>query len=322
VTDEPEITIVIPTHDRWPLLCTHGLPSALGQEDVSFEVIVVDDGSTDETQARLTGISDSRLRVIRNERPRKLAAARNAGIAAARGRWLAFLDDDDLWSPHKLRRQLDTAAAAGAGWVYAGAIAVDERKVVLELDSLPRPEDAERLLLTGNHIPGGGSNVIARTELVRRLGAFDEELLFFTDWDLWLRLARVARPAVCDDILVARLVHSENMLFREGPNVMPSFVRLLGKHRPVTAKDRQAIAEWVANRYHRAGHRYRAAYQYLRVAVVFRSPGNLPPAFGAMFGERGMEFASHVLLKSRGVSHLEDDRQQLTAAPPWLERYA
>ncbi|HWC32537.1 MAG TPA: glycosyltransferase family 2 protein, partial [Actinomycetota bacterium] len=122
----PEVTVVIPTRDRWSLLATAALPAALVQEDVDLEVVVVDDGSRDETPERLAELTDPRLRVIRNLEPLGVAQARNAGIAAARGRWLAFLDDDDLWSPRKLRTQLDAARAAGASFVYAGVINVDE----------------------------------------------------------------------------------------------------------------------------------------------------------------------------------------------------
>jgi glycosyltransferase involved in cell wall biosynthesis len=321
VSGAPEVSVVIPTRDRWRLLSTHALPSALGQEAVRFEVVVVDDGSTDGTSLRLAELEDDRIRVVRHERPRRLAGARNAGIAVARGEWLAFLDDDDLWSPRKLRTQLDRAAAAGADWVYADTVAVDEQLHVLEADDFPDPADLSRLLLTGNHVPGGGSGVIARTDVVRRLGCFDEELLFFTDWDLWLRLALRGDPAACREVLVARLVHPTNMLFREGPRVLGSLERLIGKHREVTRADRLAIAEWVAYRYHAAGLRARAARLYLDTAIRYRSPGNAVAAAGAVFGERGLAFASRLLRRLAGVSHLDVEARAAREDPAWLASY-
>src|SRR5258708_17351459 len=126
MTDQREISVVIPTRDRWPLLESRALRSALEQEDVDHEVIVVDDGSTDETSERLEGLGDPRLRAVRLNRSGGMAHARNAGIETALGTWVAFLDDDDVWSPCKLRRQLDAARSARADLVYAGAVAVDE----------------------------------------------------------------------------------------------------------------------------------------------------------------------------------------------------
>ena len=317
----PEISVVIPTHDRRELLVRHGLRAALGQQGVDLEVIVVDDGSRDGTAARLQAVDDPRLRVVRNEQPRRLAGARNSGIAEARGEWLAFLDDDDLWSPDKLRLQLAAARAAGSDWAYADTIAVDERLQVLEADDFPDPHELPRLLLTGNHVPGGGSAVVARTELVRRLGGFAEELLLFTDWDLWLRLVQESIPAACGAVLVARLVHPTNMLFREGPVVLASLERLLGKHREVTRHDRLAIAEWVAHRYHLAGHRTRAARLYADAAIRYRSPGNAPAAVGALFGPRGLEAASSLLRRLRGFSHLDVEPRTVPGEPPWLAAY-
>src|SRR5439155_20114090 len=114
MTSLPEVSVVIPRRNRWPLLAAHALPSALCQEEVELEVIVVDDGSTDGTPSRLELLADSRLHVRPLEKSRGVAAARNAGIEEARGEWIAFLDDDDLWSPRKLRTHVD--ALGGAAW--------------------------------------------------------------------------------------------------------------------------------------------------------------------------------------------------------------
>src|SRR5262249_13690716 len=122
VTEAPEISVVIPTHNRWSLLSTGALASALCQEDVRHEVIVVDDGSSDETPDRLSKIKRAGLQVLRHKRPLGVAVARNAGIASARGEWVAFLDDDDFWAPRKLRSQLDTAAATRASFVYSDVL--------------------------------------------------------------------------------------------------------------------------------------------------------------------------------------------------------
>jgi glycosyltransferase involved in cell wall biosynthesis len=317
----PEATVVVPTRDRWELLSTHALPSALGQEGVELEVIVVDDGSTDATPARLQELDDPRLRVVRHDVSRRLPGARNAGAAAATGEWLAFLDDDDVWAPGKLRAQIDAARAADRSWCYGRAVVVDGGLHVLEADPFPAPESLASLLLGGNWVPGGGSNVIVRADAFARSGGFDEELRFFEDWDLWLRLLAEGLPAALDEVVVARVEHGANMVVRDRSEVARAHERLLAKRRPVTAADRRSVAEWLAFEQHRAGHRLVASRLYLSTAVSRRSPGNLVPAVGALFGPRGMRLASSVLTTLRGASHLPVERSAPPPAPAWLGRY-
>lgn len=137
-----EATVVIPTRDRWAIFSGAALPAALGQENINLEVVVVDDGSADGTADRLPALDDPRLRVLRHERSLGVARARNAGIEAARGEWIAFLDDDDIWSPRKLQTQIDAGTAAGGAFVYAGVLFLDERKRFLFGHAPPDPESS------------------------------------------------------------------------------------------------------------------------------------------------------------------------------------
>jgi glycosyltransferase involved in cell wall biosynthesis len=321
MTSAPEVSIVIATRNRWTLLSTHGLPSALGQEGVELEVIVVDDCSTDETAARLAELDDPRVRVVRHESRRGLAGAHNTGVAEAGGEWLAFLDDDDLWSPRKLRTQLDAAAQENVDWVYSAAVVVDDHKRVLAADPFPDPSELPRLLLQGNFVPGGGSNVIARADVVRRVGGFDESLVRFSDWDLWIRLAEAGQPAATPAVAVARVEHGQNMVIRDRAHALQSYTRLLSKHRQVTRRDRLSIAEWTAYEHHRAGYRILASWLYLRAALRYGSLGNLPPALGALFGEPGMRLASRLLIALRGGSHIAPEVQAAPPDPAWLSSY-
>jgi glycosyltransferase involved in cell wall biosynthesis len=269
----PEATVVIPTHNRWRLLA-RTLESALGQNGVELEVIVVDDGSTDETPQQLGEVADERVRVIRHESSRGVAAARNAAIQQARGEWLAFLDDDDLWSPDKLRSQIGAARGADAAWAYSSAVIVDEHLAVRDLIQAPPAERMIERVLPYNPIPAGASNVVARREVVTGVGAYDEGFSQLADWDLWIRLAAAGPAASCPEPLIAYVQHSGAMLLADRRGVVTEFEQLAHKHRALVEAhgvsfDRAGLYGWIAWADSRAGRRMRAAAGYLRAAFVY-----------------------------------------------------
>ena len=324
MSGSPRVSVVIPTRNRWRMLAAHGLASAQAQEDVEIEIVVVDDASDDETPSRLreAAATDDRLRTLRHDVRGGLAAARNTGAAAARAEWLAFLDDDDLWAPQKLRLQLAAVEEAGADWVYGRTVVVDAAKHVIGGHPFPDPASLAELLRGGNHVPGGGSNVLVRAAAFRAAGGFDETLRYFEDWDLWLRLLQLGPPARLDAVVVARVEHGRNMLFRDRADVASDFERLLSKHEPVTQAQRLAIAEWLAHEHVRAGYSRRAALLYLRAGLRYRSPGNLVAAAGALAGRPGLAAASRLLVAATGRTHLSEALEPTPArAPDWLSRY-
>jgi glycosyltransferase involved in cell wall biosynthesis len=315
MTGAPEISVVIPTRDRWPLLSTRALPAALAQVGVDHEVIVVDDGSNDDTSTHLSALSDPRLRVVGRGGAKGLSRARNAGIAAARGEWVAFLDDDDVWAPEKLRMQLDVGRASGAELVYAAAIAVDEGGTVLHELYLPEPDRLRMQLDEACVIPAGCSNVIARTERVRTVGGFDEELANLADWDLWIRLLGSGRAAVCREVLVAYMLHARNLHVVSDPERELEY--LIRKHANApeprrVVPDRVGYSRWVASQRLRAGRPRQAAWVYLRGAVAHRAPGNVARAADALLGKR-----LSVMFRRRAGT--EGERRP---APPWLRDFA
>lgn len=192
----PCVSVVIPTFQRAAVL-REAIRSALVQREVPLEVLVVDDGSTDQTPELLAAQRDERLRWVRQEN-RGQAAARNRGIALSRAPWVAFLDSDNLWPADRLARQFGALARAPDVDVVYG--------ISLELGGARRfgrapARDGRALseqLLDGNFVPFNTS--LVRREALRRVGGFDETLRSAEDYDLWLRLSADARFLFVDTV--------------------------------------------------------------------------------------------------------------------------
>jgi glycosyltransferase involved in cell wall biosynthesis len=307
------VTVVIPTRDAWDLLPAT-LTSALAQEEVDLEVVVVDDGSRDGTASGLAEWQkrEPRLRVRRLESSGGVSAARNAGIEWASGEWIAFLDHDDLWAPRKLREQLDRGRQRGADWVYSAAVLVDERCRVIRLVSAPPVAELRHDLARSNHMPAGQSNVLARAEFVRDLGGFDAGNQTQADWEMWIRMAWAGSAGSCEAIHVAYRILPGSMTTFD-VDVTPDVDRMLSQHAPerihpdavCTLADR-----WRASAYRRRGQRLAASRQYLVGALRHRRPEMLARSIGVLLGESAMRMASS-----------EAWRRPPDGEPAWLARY-
>ena len=276
-----EVSVVVPTRDR-ALTLRRALLSVHAQRGVDYEIVVVDDGSED-AEATFAATADIEgVRYLRNERSLGVSSARNRGVAAARGAWIAFLDDDDLWSPEKLWLQLRAAVASNATWVYAGDVNVDTDLRVLSGGPPPPPHAVLDGLPRFNPISSGGSNVVVRADALADAGGFDPDLRRTEDWDLWIRLAAIGPPAWVPRPLVAYTFHraNTNAVVQE----MVDEPRILAARYTIRV-DMPAMhrrAAWVAMR---AGSRWLAARHYAaavaggdvrsigRAAVALTYPG-------------------------------------------------
>lgn len=279
----PAVTVVVPTRDRQALVVATVL-RLLEQREVALEVVVVDDGSKDGTSAALAALGRPEVRLVRHERSRGQSAARDSGVAAARGEWVAFLDDDDRWSRDKLRRQLETAEAAGADFVYAAAVTADPAGHVRDYMPAPDPEALRRRIRARNVIPAGSSNVLVRTSLLRRVGGFDPELTHLADWDLWIRLAETGCAAACPEPLVAYVLHEGNIHLAQS-DLAAEARHLKAKHAHSTLPgvlDRADLDAWAGWASLRRGAYIRAAGLFGLAAVRGRRPGYLPAMLSAL----------------------------------------
>ena len=208
------VSLIIATFNHARFLDA-AIDSALAQTLGAVDVIVVDDGSTDDTPAVLARYA-GRVRVLRQPN-RGLAAARNAGLAAARGTYVAFLDADDVMAPTKLAAQLEVLERSPTiGWTYCDVLieTVATRTTVTAserfgygaraLDGWLFPE-----LIHGNFIPAIAP-MIRRTAL-DAAGGFDERLTALEDWDMWLRLSLLAEARYTPAVLVTYRIRPGGM---------------------------------------------------------------------------------------------------------------
>ena len=175
----PTVSAVIATYNRANLV-ERAIRSVLHQTFQELEVIVVDDCSADNTRESVEAIADPRVRYLRHAVNKGLPAGRNTGIGAARGNYVAFLDDDDEWAPEKLNRQL--VAIDGREAVLCAALVNGEYVKVY-----PRPEITMEDLRRGNEFDP--SSLMIKTSVIKELG-FDEKLRQGEDWDAFIRIAQ------------------------------------------------------------------------------------------------------------------------------------
>ena len=207
---DPAVSVVIPTYSHRDLI-GETLDSVFAQTFRDFEVIVLDDGSTDGTAELLRPLVDERrIRYLRQENSGQ-AAARNRGLAEARGEFVAFLDDDDLWP----REKLDWQVAALRQNPDAVLVYGEERHLHpdgrLTRHILGQPPDGEvyAKFRLRNWITSPGQTLI-RTDVLREIGGFDTSLWGADDWDLYIRLARRGPFVFRPDVALHYRIHEGN----------------------------------------------------------------------------------------------------------------
>lgn len=209
MTEDPLITIVIPTWNRQALL-REAIASVVAQTYQNWELVVVDDGSSDGTVEALRASGDPRMRVVALDHTGNIAGARNAGVAGGSGVLIAFLDSDDLWLPRKLELQIAALGDGGGRWCYANYVHVDEAGRRLTSPPVPfRPDKGRivRQMLLGE-IAVSICTVVVERSLFEAVGGFDESMRLRHDFDLALRLAAAADAAVLPDVAASIREHS------------------------------------------------------------------------------------------------------------------
>lgn len=212
---EPLVSVIIPTFDRDNYL-VRAVESVLNQSYGNIELVVVDDYSPRPAEEVLDGVSLDRVsdyRLIRHEENRGGSAARNTGINAASGDYVAFLDDDDEWLPEKLDKQVARMEESGAsvGVVYTGIRNVDAEGKTNAVKTPGIEGDVTKKLLCKNFI-GSFSAIMVSQEVIEEVGGLDERFPSWQDWDYYIRLSQHSRFASVPEPLVIRYNHRDGQV--------------------------------------------------------------------------------------------------------------
>lgn len=270
---EPTVSVVIPAYNRAHLL-GRAINSVMSQTLDDWELLVVDDGSTDNTEEVVSAFQDPRVKYLRHVSNRGATAARNTGIKAAVGEFVGFLDSDDEWLPQKLEAQVaifqeNPGKYPNLGVVLTGTKAIDGRTGQIR-EGTPR--------FHGNvyHVPfreslNGNCTLLVRRDCFDEVGYFDEGLPASQLWDMVVRLARKYEfDAVPDKLVVTHRNHGDHV--RTSGNKARAYEMLLAKYDkgiPNRRRFRAGLMRYVGVDHWRRGNRNMAA-RYLWGALVLR----------------------------------------------------
>jgi len=243
----PTVSVIVPVYNRAGTI-VRSLESVLAQSYKDFELIIVDDGSTDDTGGlvRALAFRDNRIRYMRHDTNFGQSRARNTGIAASRGRYIAYQDSDDEWLPGKLQRQVDEMASLSpaVGMVYClmFRVTTEGREVFRAKKFGPGDADLYRRGLLYDFRGIGIQSCMFRREVFDICGGFDEQMKALEDMELLIRIARTYRFSCIDEPLL--------LYYRTPNSISQNHLRNLGaaqyileKYRADIRSDRRILAK-------------------------------------------------------------------------------
>lgn len=266
------VSVIVPVYNRADLIGST-IRSILAQTYSSFEIIIINDGSTDDTLDVLNKFVQEHPEkiTILNQNNSGQVTARNNGIKNAGGEYIAFLDSDDTWLPHKLEKQMPLFRQ-GVGLVYSGINEVDESGRILR--TVPCEKDMRgdiyRQLLIKNRMTGG--SVVVKRDAIEKVGIFDPSLKAAENWDLWIRISKEFSVDYVDEPLVNYLKHEGNMS-ADSPVMLNATKCILQKHLLDVPSDpllEGTYKKAYANYYYRYGIYYYSRGQYHEARREFR----------------------------------------------------
>jgi glycosyltransferase involved in cell wall biosynthesis len=272
----PLVSVIITCYNYGKYLSL-ALNSVLGQTYQNFEIILINDGSTDNTEKIVQPyLSDTRIRYVKQENSGQ-TTSKNKGIYLARGDFIAFLDADDIWEKTKLEEQIPLFEDRNVGVVYSRAKIIDENNNIIEFHKtpkylIPRSGNVTKYLIFDNFVCFSTS-IVSRV-FIEKVGGFDESLNMGIDWDLWLRMSVHCRFACVDKPLARyRCGHSGQMSKHQDERYKNAFIimnNFLGRNHGLLSEYviRGAMAYTYCNRgYYYNNQDPNLAFRYFLLAI-------------------------------------------------------
>jgi glycosyltransferase involved in cell wall biosynthesis len=310
-TKLPTVSVIIPTYNRAHLI-GRSINSVLNQTYQDFELIIVDDGSSDNTEEIIRAFNDPRILFLKHPENRGVSAARNTGIKEARGSYIAFQDSDDEWLPEKLEKQMAVFKQDKKGDL--GLVLCETLGVIQNVETRVAPQanrlNYEQLISHLGAYGEGTQRFLLKRDLTAPELYFDEKLKAWEEWDLLLRLSRICRIDYVREALVRRYYnHDEPHL--DNPQNRIKARRVLVRKYANELKTRPkslSLSYWHnALDYYRLGKmRYTRCYLKAAVKAYPRNPDLYLQFIVSLFGRGGFKlylgsrsFISSFLHKSK-----------------------
>ncbi|RLC39556.1 MAG: glycosyl transferase [Candidatus Nealsonbacteria bacterium] len=210
---KPTVSVIIPTYNRAHLI-GRAIQSVLDQTYQDFEIIVVDDASTDNTKEVVKSFGDKRIKYLRlRENSGSSAAPKNTAIKITKGKYIALLDSDDEWLPEKLEKQIQlfkNSKKKNLGFVGCNVLVVDEQTNKRYEYKTPKYKNVFQRLLENDFI-WSSSSVMVKKSVIDNVGLFDESLKNANDWEMWIRIAQKYDFDFVDEPLFKYYWHGGNI---------------------------------------------------------------------------------------------------------------
>jgi glycosyltransferase involved in cell wall biosynthesis len=298
----PKVSVVIATYNRAPFL-RPAIHSVLNQTFEDFELIVVDDGSQDNTAEVVNGFRDNRLRYIPHTVNKGGGAARNTGILNSAGEYIAFLDDDDAWLPEKLEKQvalLDRSPRT-VGGVYTGTFNVHKASGRIVSQRLPSKRGhIFQDMLTHNWVRTT-TTVVVRKECFDKVGLFDETLTSSQDYDMWIRIAKEYEFECIAEPLAKYYVH-DTRISTNHLAIINGMESMLEKYGDLFARSKRDLSR----RYRVLGTRYCYINELAKGRAAFFKAIRVCPVEPRNYFNLALSF-----LGVRNFTHLKKMRKQM-----------